>query len=166
VRSRFRVEPIDGGLGGVRLAEEPVDPPYVKDYDAIPGEGPAGWLGAGGPSVVVRATDAGRLVGEAAVAREVGHVRPAWDRPDVAVLWDIRVCPDARGRGVGSALFGAAARWARARGCRWLAAETQNVNVPACRFYARRGCTLGSLDAHAYAAFPDEVQLVWYKSLA
>jgi GNAT superfamily N-acetyltransferase len=51
-------------------------------------------------------------------------------RDDVAVLWDIRVSPRERGRGIGSALFRAAGDWARARGCRWFKIETQNVNVP------------------------------------
>ena len=33
VKSRFRVELVDNGLGGIQLVEEPVDPPYIKDYD-------------------------------------------------------------------------------------------------------------------------------------
>ena len=33
----------DGGLGGLALAERPIGAPYVKDYDAIPGQGPASW---------------------------------------------------------------------------------------------------------------------------
>ena len=33
VRSRFRVEIVDGGLGGWTLNEEPVHPPFHKDYD-------------------------------------------------------------------------------------------------------------------------------------
>ena len=71
-------------------------------------------------------------------------------RDDVAVLWDIRVSPRERGRGTGSALFRAAGDWAGARGFRWLKIETQNVNVPACRFYQKMGCTLGAIDRFAY----------------
>ena len=33
----------DGGLGGLVLAERSVAVPYVKDYDAVPGEGPLTW---------------------------------------------------------------------------------------------------------------------------
>lgn len=33
VKSRFRVEPVANGLGGIQLVEGPVDPPYIKDYD-------------------------------------------------------------------------------------------------------------------------------------
>jgi ribosomal protein S18 acetylase RimI-like enzyme len=86
-------------------------------------------------------------------------------RSDLSVLWDIRVAPDARGRGVGAALFRAAEAWAAARGCRWLKVETQNVNVPACRFYARQGCVLGGIHRFAYPELPDEIQLLWYRDL-
>ena len=44
--------------------------------------------------------------------------------------------------------------------------ETQNVNVPACRFYARQGCVLGAINRFAYPDLPDEVQLLWYKTLS
>lgn len=87
-------------------------------------------------------------------------------RDDIAVLWDIRVSPRERGRGTGSALFRAAGTWAEARGCRWLKIETQNVNVRACRFYQKMGCTLGGIDRFAYPAQPAEVQLLWWKALA
>ena len=33
VRSRLRVDLVEGGLGGIRLVAEQVDPPYRKDYD-------------------------------------------------------------------------------------------------------------------------------------
>jgi GNAT superfamily N-acetyltransferase len=87
-------------------------------------------------------------------------------RRDVALLWDLRVAPDVRGRGVGTALFRAAERWAQAKYCTVLEVETQDINVPACRFYARMGCRLGAIDAHAYVEFPNEVQLLWTKRLA
>jgi ribosomal protein S18 acetylase RimI-like enzyme len=86
-------------------------------------------------------------------------------RDDVAVLWDIRVSPRERGSGIGSALFRAAGDWASARGCRRFKIETQNVNVPACRFYQKMGCTLGAIDRFTYAGQPDEVQLLWWKTL-
>lgn len=87
-------------------------------------------------------------------------------RSDLAVLWDIRVAPEARGKGVGSALFRAVESWAAARGCRQLKIETQNVNVPACRFYQRQGCVVGGIRRLAYPELPDEVQLLWYKELS
>lgn len=84
---------------------------------------------------------------------------------DMAVLWDIRVQPEERSSGIGSALFGAAVEWSRGRSNRTLKVETQNVNVPACHFYARMGCELGVVDRHAYPELPGEVQLLWFKDL-
>ncbi len=75
-------------------------------------------------------------------------------RHDLSVLWDIRVQPELRGRGIGHALFMQAAEWSRARGCTQMKIETQNVNVPACRFYARMGCELGAINRYAYAGQP------------
>jgi GNAT superfamily N-acetyltransferase len=86
-------------------------------------------------------------------------------RRDLAVLWDLRVAPEARGQGVGAALFQAAEAWAAARGCRQMKVETQNVNVPACRFYASQGCVLGAIHRFAYPELPHEVQLLWYRDL-
>ena len=161
------VSPVDGGLGGVALSEVPVDDPWVKDYDAVHDEGPSGW----GKQLdvsnwgLLTARDADRLVGAAVVAYDTPTVDMLEGRTDLAVLWDIRVVLDARSRGVGTKLFLAATEWARSRGCRTLKIETQNINVPACRFYARLGCTLGMINRFAYVDLPDEVQLIWYKQL-
>ena len=81
------------------------------------------------------------------------------------MLWDIRVARSAQRSGVATALFRAAESWAAKRGARWLKVETQNINVPACHFYAAQGCTLGSIDRFAYADLPEEAQLLWYKKL-
>ena len=87
------------------------------------------------------------------------------NRSDLAVVWDIRVSPDLRGRGIGAALFDSAEKWAETQGCRQLKVETQNINVAACRFYASQGCSLGAIHRFAYPELPDEVQLLWYKTL-
>ncbi|MFC1705385.1 GNAT family N-acetyltransferase [Planctomycetota bacterium] len=81
-----------------------------------------------------------RLVGAVAVASQTAGLHLLEERSDLAVLWDLRVAEDVRGQGVGSALFGAAERFAIARECRQLKVETQNVNVPARKFYVRQGC--------------------------
>ena len=86
-------------------------------------------------------------------------------RRDLSVLWDIRVAPDARGKGVGSALFERVGAWALAQGCRQLKVETQNINVRACRFYALHGCKLRAVHHAAYPELPEEIQLLWYKDL-
>jgi GNAT superfamily N-acetyltransferase len=77
-----------------------------------------------------------------------------------------RVSPRERGRGTGSALFRGAGDWAEALGCRCLKIETQNVNVPAGRFYQTPGCTLGAVDRFAYRGQPAEVRLLRRKTLA
>jgi hypothetical protein len=46
-----------------------------------------------------------------------------------------------------------------------LKVETQQINVPACRFYAARGFVLRAVNESAYDGLPEEFQLLWYKSL-
>jgi predicted GNAT family acetyltransferase len=74
-------------------------------------------------------------------------------RDDLAVLWDIRVQPVVRGHGIGHLLFEAAAATARQWQCRLLKIETQNINVAACRFYAREGCQLGGIHPRCVCRF-------------
>jgi GNAT superfamily N-acetyltransferase len=164
VRSVFDV--VDDA-DGFALTERPLAAPYVKDYDAISGEGPTRWADRFDLSNwgFLAARVDGRHVGAAAVAFDTAGVDMLEGRRDLAVLWDLRVVPEARGEGVGSALFRAAEAWARVRGCVQLKIETQNINVPACRFYAGQGCMLGAVNRSAYPELPDEIQLLWYKDL-
>lgn len=164
----FEVSARDGGLGGLILSERKLDVPYIKDYDKMEGEHPARWAQRFDVSNwgMFGAHANGLRVGGAVVAFNTEGINMLEGRRDLAVLWDIRVSPAARGAGVGSALFRAAEAWAAARGCRQLKIETQNINVPACRFYARRGCVLGVINRFAYRELPDEVQLLWYKILS
>src|SRR5215831_2803254 len=157
----------DGGLGGMSLTEAAVDP-YRKDYDAIEGERPAHWPGRFDISNwgLICARRDGARAGGAVIAFRTTGLNMLGARADIAVLWDIRVSPAHRGAGIGSALFRAAGDWARARGCRWLKIETQNINAAACRFYQKMGCTLGAIDRFAYPGLPGEVQLLWWKALA
>jgi GNAT superfamily N-acetyltransferase len=166
VRRVLDVQTIDGGMGGFALSERALDVPYVKDYNVDDG-GPARWRERFDISNwgFLAARMDGRLVGGAAVAFDTPGVNMLEGRRDLAVLWDIRVAPDVRGTGVGAALFRAAEAWAAARGCRQMKVETQNINLPACRFYARRGCVLGAIHRFAYPDLPHEVQLLWYRDL-
>jgi GNAT superfamily N-acetyltransferase len=157
----------DDGFGGVVLSERRLDVPYVKDYDAITGEGPTEWAKRFDISNwgLLRAHSNGSLVGGAVVAFNSAGVIMLEGREDLAALWDIRVLPEVRRQGVGARLFHAAEVWATARGCRQLKVETQNINVAACRFYAQQGCVLGGIQRLAYPELPDEIQLLWYKDL-
>lgn len=169
VRARFRPVPAESGLGGIRLVEEPVDPPYIKDYDATSEEGPARWLRRWKWDTsswgLLAAYEGSRRVGGAVLARRSPNVNMLEGRDDLAVLWDLRVHPDHRGAGVGRRIFEASVDWARRHGCVELKIETQDINVPACRFYARQGCRLSAIISHAYAECPDEAQLIWRLAL-
>ncbi len=166
VRSILHPELIDAGLGGIVLREVPLLTPYVKDYDSYGEGGQEQWSSkyALGIWAAFVATDGGVLVGGATVLCRAPEIRILRGRTDVALLWDIRVHPGHRRRGIGAALLRRTREWARAQGCRQLLIETQNVNVPACRFYASQGCQLDEISRSAYAAEPhvaDETMLVW-----
>jgi GNAT superfamily N-acetyltransferase len=160
------LELLQSGLAGFMLRRRSLEAPYIKDYDALDG-GPARWPERFDLSswALFAAYAAGVRVGGAAVAFPTRGLALFEDRSDLAVLWDIRVAPAHRGRGVGAALVSAAAAWAAARACTQLKVETQNVNVPACALYARQGFVLGAIHRFAYSALPDEAQLLWYLPL-
>lgn len=161
------LEVVPEGLSGIKLVERDISLPYLKDYDALAGEGPLQWA----KCIDVRywsfwgAYQGEKRVGGAAVAFKTEGLGLLEGRQDLALLWDLRVAPRARRQGVGVALFQAVEGWARAQGCRQLKVETQNVNLPACRFYAQQGCHLGGIWRFAYPDLPEESQLLWYKTL-
>lgn len=166
VEFMFRVDADVPGRSGWKLTEERVEHPYVKDYDEG-GERPLRWARKWDLSnwtVLAAMQDSARL-GGAVVAWNTPGVDMLEGRADLAVLWDLRVHPGHRREGIGAKLFHHAAAWARSKGCRKLKIETQNINVPACTFYAKRGCYLGAVQHGAYPDYPDEVQLLWYLDL-
>lgn len=170
----FEVREVFDVLGdresGFSLASGPraLAVPFIKDYDREPGGHPADWSARFDTSAwgVLRASLSDMPVGGAVIAWNTPGVDLLDGRADLALLWDIRVAPMARGRGVGSALFLAAERWALAHGAHELKVETQTLNVPACTFYRKHGCELRTIHPGAYPALPEEVQLLWYKRLS
>ena len=167
VKSRFRVEPVANGLGGFRLVEETVDPPDTKDYDQP--DGPERWTRKSWDLsnwVFLGAFRENERIGGAIIAFHVDGLNYCEGREDLAGLWDIRVSPAYRGRGVGKAIFQRVEACARNRSCTQLKIETQNINVAACRFYASMGAMLGKVHLYAYRTDGlDEVELTWYKDL-
>ncbi len=167
VRTVFDLELPQGGLGGIHFHERPV-PPYIKDYDLL--GSPLTWplefdLQNWG---LFLALDGDLPLGGAAVAWNTNGVHLLEGHIDLSVLWDIRVVPAMRGKGIGTLLFEHAADWSKARGCKLMKIETQNVNVNACRFYAARGARLGDIRRFAYRHEPSvahEAQLNWYLEL-
>ena len=165
VESRLRLELIDGGIKGLTMHEEAVEPAWTKDYDAA--EHPTRWAEWWDLSnwTMFVAYDGEQRIGGAIVAWNTRGVSFLGRRLDTAALWDLRIAPDYRGQGIGKQLFAQGADWARGKGCRLMKIETQDINVRACRFYQARGCQLGAIDRYAYRDFPDEVQLTWMLDL-
>jgi streptothricin acetyltransferase len=169
VESKLNVELLDNGLGGMIFHEEKVTPPYIKEYD--PFEPPTTWPKKFNVAnwAIFLARDGAIPVGGITVVFRTLGVDMLERREDLAVVWDIRVRPEYRRSGIGTRLFTEAVKWSKKKGCTQLKVETQNINVPACRFYIRQGCKLGEVHRYKYVHHPGtahEVMLVWYLDLA
>ena len=102
VGSILDVRAMANGLGEFVLTEQPLDVSYVKDYDSINDEEPAQWPRHFDMSnwVLFVARSEGGRVGGAVIAFITPGLTMLEGREDLAVLWDIRVSPEARGQGV------------------------------------------------------------------
>jgi GNAT superfamily N-acetyltransferase len=170
VKSIFQVDLINNGLDGIRLHEEKVVTFYMKDYDSYEDGGPERWTHQFNIYNwgIFLATDNNKPIGGATVAFDTPGVNMLCGRKDLAVLWDFRIHPDFRHKGVGTMMFQKAVEWSKKKDCKQLKIETQNVNVPACKFYAKQGCKLGEIDRYGYAGHPKvghEAMLIWYLDL-
>jgi ribosomal protein S18 acetylase RimI-like enzyme len=169
VRSRLNIELLDNGFGGMIFREEKVTPTYIKEYD--PFEPPTMWPKRFNVAkwAIFLARDGAMPVGGITVAFRTAGVDMLERREDLAVVWDIRVRPEYRRSGIGTKLFAEAVEWSKKSGCTQLKVETQNIDVPACRFYIKQGCQLGEIHRYKYVRHPataHEVMLVWYLDLA
>jgi GNAT superfamily N-acetyltransferase len=84
-----------------------------------------------------------------------------------AYAWidDFAVNPLFRGHGVGRALMQKAVDWTKEKNLPGIMLETQDVNVPACRFYQNFGFKLHGFDTYLYKGLnpsTDEIALYWY----
>ena len=144
-----------------------VSPTYWKDYDSYPGSHPSAWPQLFDLSrwMILAAYDRECRVGGATVIVDDPQIELLRDCSACALLWDIRVAPYARRQGIGTALLEAVERRAGERGAGNLRVETQDINVPACRFYHAHGFRLERATPGAYPTLPNEVQLLWRKPL-
>lgn len=163
VYSIFDIVPVQNGLAGLSLSERKLDVPFVKDYDREEAGGPINW-----PErfdirnwALFLAYENELPIGGTAVAWNTLGLDMLQGRKDIALIWDLRIAPEWRHRGVGRQLFVAAREWAKSKGCTEIRVETQNINIPACRFYASQGFGLFSIDPLAYPNLPNETQLLW-----
>lgn len=169
VQTTLEVDDIALDASGSQLAgllrEIPHAAPYTKDYDSYSHGSPLAW-----PRQFDLSSWAFWL---ARMDEQIVGATAVYTEGDIATLWDLRIAEDARRQGIARTLFRAAADWARSRGCHQLHVETQDVNVPSCRFYAAQRCYLGQIDRAAYQFSPEpdraqierEMKLVWYKDL-
>ncbi|GAA0447342.1 GNAT family N-acetyltransferase [Streptomyces stramineus] len=139
---------------GFTLREVAVDPPLRKVFPAEEATGDAGEE-TGGHTVV--ACDA---TGAVCGAVTVEYAR--WNRR--LVIADVRVAPEHRGRGVGSALMSRALDHGRALGARTAWLEVTSVNAPAVRAYRRMGFALCGLDTSLYTGTASEGEQALFMS--
>ena len=161
-RSVFDVREIAGALV---LTERQLDRPYSKNYDSL--ENPMDWPALFDVSnwTIISAFVGGARVGGIIGAMDSTGVEMLEGRRDLLVIWDLRVSPGARRKGVASALFLRLEALCRLKHCIEIKAETQNTNVAACSYYAHQDCRLVEANHDAYPGVPDDVQLVWRKTV-
>ena len=80
-------------------------------------------------------------------------------------LYDLKVCADARRKGIGKALMDAGMAEAKARGYRGIYLHAQDNNLNACLFYLNCGFEIGGFDNHIYNGTSQEgkADIIFYK---
>ncbi len=140
--------------GGWNYTWEPLPPGEMKCYSQ---EDYTSYLNREDRRVFLALTEAGKCAGYLALSS--GWNGWGWvDNLYVYAPW--------RGQGIAQRLFSAAVQWAREKHRIGLGLETQDNNLPACRFYARMGMTLGGANTMLYKVFGGgaarETALYWY----
>ncbi|MFF5470600.1 GNAT family N-acetyltransferase [Streptomyces achromogenes] len=143
---------------GFVLREVPVEPPLTKVFPEDEPVGDGGEDEDGGDSRTFVAQGAsGDLAGFVTVSYS------GWNRR--LTVESIEVAPEHRGRGVGRALMGLAAEFARERGAGHIWLEVSNVNAPAIHAYRRMGFAFCGLDTTLYDGTPSRGEQALYMSM-
>ncbi|MGZ9585683.1 GNAT family N-acetyltransferase [Paenibacillus marinisediminis] len=95
----------------------------------------------------------------------VGQIRLRSHWNGYVFIEDIAVAQEWRHKGVGTSLLEKAAEWAKQNQHIGLMLETQDVNLSACRFYAKNKFIIGAVDTMLYSNFPtaNERAIFWYR---
>lgn len=113
------------------------------------------------PSVIIVANSAENII--------EGYMMVSLDWNNCVIIEDFCVDSKHRGKGIGKLLMDEAVRWTTQIGLGTIRLETQNTNVPACRFYERYGFRLGGYDLYLYSAIEkggrNEIALFYYLNL-
>ena len=174
VKSYYKLEKINSGLGGFTLVECAVEP-YIKDFCIGDNGIAAQWERFDLSNwAFFMAFDGERPIGAATVASRTKEVGMLDGRDDLALLWDIRVDESYKRQGVGQALFDMAVEWSRKQALVQMKIECQSNNVPAIKFYHKQGAELSAIDEYAnytdytsYNApeFRHETEFIWFLDL-
>jgi ribosomal protein S18 acetylase RimI-like enzyme len=158
--SILEVEKSGSGLEiGWKLVERNLPQPFDKgtlyDFDEIAQAETRARLERPDDTYQRVAESSGQLVGLLDI-----ELQP-WN--DTAFLWNLMIDLDYRGQGLGRRLWHRALDFARQSDVRAIMIETQNTNVPACKFYARMGCELVGINEAYYPhdGSVTEVALFW-----
>jgi GNAT superfamily N-acetyltransferase len=153
-------------LGPLAFRERRVERPYWKDYDALPGAHPTSWRERFDITSwrIISVWRGPARVGGTVLIRGGAGIETLEGRDDLTLIWDLRVSPESRGVGIGSALIRAAEQWAGSRGSTRLEVETQNINIAACRFYEKCGFAIKAVNPTAYPGL-EEIQMLWHKRI-
>jgi len=94
----------------------------------------------------------------------IGEVilRKSWN--NYALIENIAVSKSHRGKRVGKQLIQKSVEWAKSKNLSGLVAETQDINLLACRFYSKMGFQIGAVDTMLYANIDKsgEKAVFWY----
>ncbi|OPZ79459.1 MAG: TDP-fucosamine acetyltransferase [Alphaproteobacteria bacterium ADurb.Bin438] len=164
VKSLYRLK--NKGLQGFELKEEKIDTPYIKDYrkynNAVDYDKKfdiTNWR-------FFMAFDDLKPVGGATLVMKTKGVYMLDFKENLGALWDIRINNDYKNQGIGSKLFDMVKNCAKSNGLKELKIETQNVNVPACKFYSKQGAKLKGIREQVYQKEEqEEIQFLFYLDL-
>ncbi|WP_127499192.1 GNAT family N-acetyltransferase [Paenibacillus glycanilyticus] len=95
----------------------------------------------------------------------IGRIKLRSNWNGFALVVDIGVSASSRQQGIGTRLLEKAVEWARQNHQIGLMLETQDVNLSACRFYARNHFIIGGVDTMLYSKFSTarEKAIFWYR---